>query len=87
MSLPSLLAASSGALSGVLAMSALYPLENLRIRMQVQVQRARADDSAEEARESARAHDRTTWECFRRVLREEGWRGLYRGECKVLRAP
>ena len=79
--------ALAGAVGGVIAMAALYPLENVRTRLQVQVEqrkRLHATPSAPSTTPLPPEHYHGTFDCIARVSRAEGWRSLYTGLASAL---
>ena len=70
-----------GTISGTTAKLAVYPLDTVKKRMQVQGQPLRRVNGS---RPVLQPHYSSTWQCCRHILRAEGLIGFYRGTLPTL---
>lgn len=70
--------ATAGATGAVLANALVYPLDIVKTRLQVQVNR-KATDEATESAESDGPHYKSAWDAISKIVAEDGVQGLYAG--------
>ena len=68
--------ATAGVLAGIAAKTAVFPLDLIRKRLQVQ-----GPSRTRYAGGSIPVYGEGIWRTGRRILKREGWKGLYRGLC------